>query len=1164
MMNYILAVLSLVFSVPVFSQHVNHPKPYHKVVKRVERDLHRLEKSQRKFQKSENEAAENPRKNAANGIGLQPEFSTPDGYWKQEWISTMNPVLGRPTPEVLLDEINAQQSKTLSRRSMPGTSKTTWVSRGPNNVGGRCRTIAYDPTVSTGKKVWAGAVTGGLWYNNDITNASSTWQFASGLWSNLAVTCIAFDPNAPGTMYVGTGEGWGSTPSTSRGLGVFKSVDSGKTFTQLTATKTFYYVNDIIVRNEAGKSVVYCATDLQYFSGAWHGTSSVGLMRSTNGGVTFSNVMPTIPSSSNVYVVADIELGADNRIWVGTRQNYLQTATDKGGGRIMYSDNGTTFTVAYSHTNQAGRVKVACAPSSAYTLYAVFEASGKVDTLIRTHNKGKTWISVSKPKDADTGIPGTDPSRGQAWYDLSLAVSPLDTTVVMAGFVDVFQTQNKGVAWLQVGKWSNNSGLANLSCAYVHADIHTFTFKPGSTECLIGTDGGIFYAPDVMDNMSNQAVIYEANNGFTVTQMYWGDISQTKGKDLMLAGAQDNGTNQLATSGLCNENMISGGDGGYCFISQTNDNKQIVSYVYNQFYSTTNNWTANAKIIDDATTGKFINPAVWDDLNGYLFTGKSKVTIYRNKLGTSATLATTVTVNGTAANGAPSAFCSSISSAGKTQLYVGTDVGKLYVTTDAVASAPTWKDITGSTGSAIPAGNISCIHRLRLSDTLFVTISNYGSTANILMSVDAGVTWTSRDGNIADMPIWAILVNPNKMGEAVIATELGVYGTSDIFASSVVWTPYNEGMGAVKTATLRYRASDQTIMAVTHGRGVFTSDAWSKASPIANFGVSKDTVCSNQTVVFKDSTKNVPTSWKWSFKPNVGVVFKFGTDSTKQNPIVQFTKGGTYSVTLNVSNSVGDDVMTKTNRIVVIDTIPVSLNLSTLPGILCRNDTFSLVSGLNSAASGLQMTYSWVKNSVAISSTNANIYGVTPVNGDTYKVSVSTKTACVIPNPASSNVVTIKTYGVKTIAVSCNLDTLKANNVGTGTYTWFNNGVMVGTGRLLKATKVGNYRCVYTENGCNSDSSAILILKSVNDRNIVANQFLVVYPNPAKDLLNVTVSELGKLFMYDVNGRCIREWQLNEKGLHQLLLNGIPTGQVIVKFISVNGLEYNTLPILIE
>jgi len=1163
MTKYFLSALALLLSCPVFSQQTNHPKPYHKVVRKVERDLHRIEKKQLKLHEREDEATENQRKSSVTGP-FQNEYSTPDAYWKQEWISTMNPSLGRPTPEVLLDEINAQQAKSLNRRSMPGTTKTTWVSRGPNNVGGRCRAIAYDPTVSTGKKVWAGAVTGGLWYNNDITNASSTWQFASGLWSNLAVTCIAFDPNAPGTMYVGTGEGWGSTPSTSRGLGVFKSVDSGKTFTQLTATKSYYYVNDIVVRNEAGKSVVYCATDMQYFSGAWHGTSAVGLMRSTNGGVTFSNVMPTIPSSSNVFVVADIELGADNRIWVGTRQNYLQTATDKGGGRILYSDNGTSFTVAYSHTNQAGRVKVACAPSSAYTLYAVFEASGKVDTLIRTHTKGKTWISVSKPKDADTGIPGTDPSRGQAWYDLSLAISPLDTTVVMAGFVDVFQTQNKGLAWLQVGKWSNNSGLANLSCAYVHADIHTFTFKPGTTECLIGTDGGIFYAPDVMDNMSNQAVIYEANNGFTVTQMYWGDISQTKGKDLMLAGAQDNGTNQLNTSGLCNENMVSGGDGGYCFISQTNDNKQIVSYVYNQFYSTTNNWTASAKIIDDANTGKFINPAVWDDLNGYLFTGKSKVTIYRNKLGTSSTLATTVTVNGTAANGAPSAFCSSISAAGKTQLYVGTDVGKLYVTTDAVASVPTWKDITGSTGSAIPAGNISSIHRLRLSDTLFVTISNYGSTANILMSVDAGVTWTSRDGNIADMPIWSILVNPNKMGEAVIATELGIYGTSDIFASSVVWTPYNEGMGAVKTSTLRYRASDQTIMAVTHGRGVFTSDAWSKASPIANFGVSKDTLCSNQTVSFKDSTRNVPTSWKWSFNPSNGVVYKFGTDSTKQNPIVQFTKGGTYSITLNVSNSVGDDVMTKTNRIFVIDTIPLILNLSTNPAILCRNDTFSLVSSVNAAAKGLTLGYSWMKNSVSTSATTPNIYGLTPTNGDTYKVTVTTKAACVIPNPAMSNVVTIKTYGVKTLAVSCNMDTLKAANVGTGTYTWFNNGVMVGTGRLLKATKVGNYRCVYTENGCNSDSSSILMLKSVGGKMLDVNQMFVIYPNPAKDILNVSVSEPGDLMLYDLKGRLVREWNITEKGIHKLLLDEIPSGQMFVHYRTVSGLKYNGLPILIQ
>jgi len=87
--------------------------------------------------------------------------------------------------------------------------------------------------------------------------------------------------------------------------------------------------------------------------------------------------------------------------------------------------------------------------------------------------------------------------------------------------------------------------------------------------------------------------------------------------------------------------------------------------------------------------------------------------------------------------------------------------------------------------------------------------------------------------------------------------------------------------------------------------------------PVAGFSASSTSPAANSTVTFTDMSTNIPTSWQWSFSPNT-VVFAGGTTANSQNPQVQFTELGLYTVTLVASNTYGSDTEVKTDYINVI------------------------------------------------------------------------------------------------------------------------------------------------------------------------------------------------------------------------------------------------------
>jgi PKD repeat protein len=107
--------------------------------------------------------------------------------------------------------------------------------------------------------------------------------------------------------------------------------------------------------------------------------------------------------------------------------------------------------------------------------------------------------------------------------------------------------------------------------------------------------------------------------------------------------------------------------------------------------------------------------------------------------------------------------------------------------------------------------------------------------------------------------------------------------------------------------------------------GSVTAAGWSASiscysttqPPVADFTASTTNPALNADVVFTDASQNLPSSWTWSFTPN-NVVFVNSTNANSQNPNVQFTAEGTYTVSLIATNSYGTDTETKVNYITVV------------------------------------------------------------------------------------------------------------------------------------------------------------------------------------------------------------------------------------------------------
>jgi hypothetical protein len=809
-----------------------------------------------------------------------------------ERLRTLDPALGyvplerrvkawEQTKRMQAQLVQKEAAETDLRGSI---QKNRWVERGPGNVGGRCRAMLVDLNDPTKGTMFAAGATGGLFKVTNITSKDVRWTRINDWLDVLTISSIAQDPRNPKIMYIGSGDVDGNN---AQGNGIFKSVDGGTTWKPLSFTNNgdFNVVSGLVVIPESGHILA---------------STFAGIHKSTDGGETWNKVLGSgLAFGSADNKIYDLELASNGTLYACSQGRVYKATKDSGGEAkswVNISGSGTNFPTGLT------RCEIAVAPSNPNIVYALGGISAPptqfgtiaATPIFVTTNGGETWTQKSKPfwKDGcGSAASDDDITRRQAWYDLSLVVAPNDPTTVYIGGIDFFRSTNSGQSWTQLTMWTGNCGTIK----YAHADQHGAIFEPNNPNVLyLATDGGVFR----IDNpATDNFVVSEKTNGFVTTMFYGCAIHPGEGVNHFLAGAQDNGTLLIKNApgvGTVNGRSI-GGDGFLCFIDQNEPNIQIGSLYNGIFYLSTNggeNFGTGAN-----SSGGFLTPADYDDKNNILYAQTTRGELWRWKVAQN---------SGEVIDLGPVTF-----TGGVTHVYVDLNVnnrvyvgaaGKLY----RMDNANTGTVISDVTLAGSFTGNISSVSvETGNKDHILVTISNYG-VKSVYETVNGGTGWVLVEGNLPDMPVRWGMFNPNDPKQALLATDFGVWTTDLLNGDKTVWNPPFPGRGTplVRTDMLQMRTSDNTILAATFGRGVWTSNSFGTPKSVIDYnGVSYVTA----NTQFRGESSNGADTYLWEFGDG-------GKDSLENTAHV-YDKIGTYDVSLTLN---GDSKFKSTTKLKIL------------------------------------------------------------------------------------------------------------------------------------------------------------------------------------------------------------------------------------------------------
>lgn len=659
-----------------------------------------------------------------------------------------------------------------------------WTSAGPSNIGGRVTAIALHPTNPS--IIYMGAASGGGWKSTD---GGGTW--ANIFTQSFTVGSVLLDPTNPEIVYVGTGEGNPGGVAIYPGNGLWRSTNGGQTWTNL----------GLINTGQIGRLAIHVSSPNRIFAAALgryrSRTQERGVYRSTNSGASWQRVLFVDDTTGACDVM--IDPANPNRVLAGMWTRYrpltYSIISSAVSGLFLSTDGGDTWTPVtngFPNNNPSmGRIALAAAPAQPRIFYAVVSNGTGVMGVYKSTNSGDSWATVST---------NTFGNEGQSWYNINVAVHPLDTNYVLVGFTNFYRSSNGGTTWTSSG--SN-----------MHVDHHAIAWDMATpTRVVVGNDGGVFTS-------TTSGTSWTKSLNLPISQFYAGTVDFQL-PQRVLGGLQDNGTPRTTTGSANDWQSIYGGDGFYALVDPTNSNRVYAESQNGGLGYSTNggtSFTTGTTGIGASDRKNWCTPIAMDPNTPLtLYTGTHRV--YRTTNGMQAWTAISDDLT-RGPNGRIGTITTiDVAKSNSSVVYVGTDDGKVSVTTD---GGTTWTDITGT----LP---IRYVTRVTVdpdsANVMYVTLSGYLedlSDAHIYKTTNYGQSWTNIGANLPNIPLNDVIVDPVYRPNLYVATDAGVVYTTNMGAS---WNVLGTSLPEVPVHDLTLHSPTRKLYAFTHGRSAWTID----------------------------------------------------------------------------------------------------------------------------------------------------------------------------------------------------------------------------------------------------------------------------------------------------------------------------------------------------